>query len=232
MVTSVDADALGEADEVRRRDRGRSSSPRRARDRLDHRADRALAVGPGDVDVLERALRVPRRSQASFIALEPEAHPEGDAGVELAEDAGERRAHRGGAGACCRDRRREARGARRASRNRPPHVEAALDAVDHPVREEELAPLEPFGELLPDRALDDARPGEPDERLRLRDVHVAEEAKLAATPPVVGWRSTLMNGSPGLAEPLARGDPLGHLHQAQDPLLHPRPARGVEEHDR
>jgi len=43
------------------------------------------------------------------------------------------------------------------------------DDVDHAVREEELAALEPVGQLLADRLLDDARPGEPDERLRLGD---------------------------------------------------------------
>src|SRR5262249_34406609 len=36
------------------------------------------------------------------------------------------------------------------------------DRVDDAVLEQELRPLEPLGQLLPDRLLDDARPREPD----------------------------------------------------------------------
>src|SRR5690606_33145029 len=49
------------------------------------------------------------------------------------------------------------------------------DVVEHPVIEQELGALKPFGELLADGLLDDAWAGEADERARLGEVHVAEE---------------------------------------------------------
>jgi hypothetical protein len=61
------------------------------------------------------------------------------------------------------------------------------DQVEHPVLEQELAALEALGQLLADRLLDDARAGEPSERLRLGDVRRRRASrKLAVTPPVVG----------------------------------------------
>src|SRR5690606_19880073 len=51
------------------------------------------------------------------------------------------------------------------------HLEAARDAVEHAVLEQELAPLEALRELLADGRLDDARTGEADERVGLGDVH-------------------------------------------------------------
>src|SRR5688572_17017681 len=49
------------------------------------------------------------------------------------------------------------------------HLTAVDDQIDHAVVDEKLAALEPFGQLLPDRLLDDARSGEADERLRFGD---------------------------------------------------------------
>src|SRR6476619_3934272 len=54
------------------------------------------------------------------------------------------------------------------------HLGAGRDQVDHPMLDEKLGALETFRESLADRLLDDARPGESDERLRLGDVEVAE----------------------------------------------------------
>jgi hypothetical protein len=70
--------------------------PRRSRDRLDHRADGSFPVRPRDVHALKGALGVPRTRASVAHRLEAEAHPEGDAGVELSENPRERRGHRAG----------------------------------------------------------------------------------------------------------------------------------------
>ena len=69
------------------------------------------------------------------------------------------------------------------------------------------APLEALREGLPDGVLDDARPGEADERLGLGDVHVAEEGEARRHAARRGVRSTQMNGRRGVAEALERGRP-------------------------
>ena len=58
------------------------------------------------------------------------------------------------------------------------------------------------------------------------------EAKLAVTPPVVGWVRIETYGKPGLgdARKLRRG--LGHLHEREDPLLHARAAGGGDDDER
>src|SRR5580692_12777328 len=56
-----------------------------ARDRLDHRADAAFAVGPGDVDAGERRLGVAEAGARGAHRVEPHPHSERDAGVELRE---------------------------------------------------------------------------------------------------------------------------------------------------
>ncbi len=118
------------------------------------------------------------------------------------------------------------------ARNLALHVEAAHDAVDHPVREQELAALEPLGQLLADGALDDARPCEPDERAGLGEVHVAQEGEARRDAAGGRVQEDAEEGKPGVLQALERGDGLGHLHEAEDPLLHPRAARRLQEHDR
>ena len=49
-------------------------------------------------------------------------------------------------------------------------------------------------------------------------------AKLAVTPPVVGFGQDDEVKKPRVAVPPNRAAGLGHLHQGQDALLHPRPA--------
>ena len=51
------------------------------------------------------------------------------------------------------------------------------DRVDHAVLEQELGALEALGQLLADGLLDDARPGEADERLRLGEDDVAQHGE-------------------------------------------------------
>src|SRR5687768_8539303 len=67
---------------------------------------------------------------------------------------------------------------RRHRGKQPPERVLQLAAIHHHVEhaafEQELAALEAFGQLLPDRLLDDARTREADERLRLRNVDIAE----------------------------------------------------------
>src|SRR5260370_203585 len=57
------------------------------------------------------------------------------------------------------------------------HLLAVDDGVDHAVLHQELAALEPFRQLLPDGLLDDARPGEAEQCLGLRQDHVSEEGE-------------------------------------------------------
>src|SRR5262245_25870890 len=54
---------------------------------------------------------------------------------------------------------------------------AVHDEIEHAVLEQELRPLESFGQLLPERLLDDPRTGESDERARLGQDDVAEHGE-------------------------------------------------------
>src|SRR5260221_1580117 len=98
------------------------------------------------------------------------------------------------------------------------HLETARDAIDHAVLEQELAPLEALGELLPDRRLDDARAREADERAGLRDVDVAEEREARRDASGRGMEQHAEERDPRVAQPLARGDGLRHLHEREDAL--------------
>ena len=57
------------------------------------------------------------------------------------------------------------------------------------------------------------------------------EAKLAATPPIVGLVSTEMNSPPAVVEAGQGGRDLGHLHQREHALVHARPAAGAGDDD-
>ena len=90
------------------------------------------------------------------------------------------------------------------ARDRRLHLAPIDDQIEHAVLEQELAALESLGQLLPDRLLDDARAGEADERLRLRDVHVAEhrEARGHAAGRRIGQDRDV--GEPRAIEPRQR----------------------------
>src|SRR5690606_25419529 len=62
------------------------------------------------------------------------------------------------------------------------HVAAIDDHVDRALLEQELGALEALGELLAHGLLDDPRAGEPDERFRLGDDDVPEEAEASRHP--------------------------------------------------
>ena len=87
---AVDANALGETAQVRRRVEAGPLSGR-ARDPLDHRAGRSFAVGPRDVHRFERTFRVPEPNACILHRLQAEAHSERNACVQIDEGAGERR---------------------------------------------------------------------------------------------------------------------------------------------
>ena len=92
-----------------------------------------------------------------------------------------------------------------------------------------LRPLKALGQPLADGLLDDAGPGEADQRLRLRDDHVAEHGEAgrhAAGGRVQQHRDVRQPASRRRAERRRR---LGHLHEREDALLHARAARGRED---
>jgi len=103
------------------------------------------------------------------------------------------------------------------------------DAIDHSLGEQELGPLESFRQLLIDRLLDHARSGEPDQRPRLRQDHVADggEAGRHAPRRRVGHDRDV--GDARVVEPRQERVRLGHLHQGEDALEHARAARGGDQ---
>ena len=96
-----------------------------------------------------------------------------------------------------------------------------------PLLEQELAALESFRQLLPDRLLDDARAGEADQRFRLGDVQVAEhrEAGRDAAGRRIGEHRDVRQ--PRAIEPRQRAADLRHLHQRQRAFHHARAARAA-----
>ena len=81
------------------------------------------------------------------------------------------------------------------------HLAAIDDGVEHAVLEQELAALEPLGQRLPNRLLDDARAGEADERLRLGDVDVAEHREAGGDAAGRGIGQHRDVGQPRAIEP-------------------------------
>ena len=64
------------------------------------------------------------------------------------------------------------------------------DAIDEAVLQEELAGLKALGQLDADGGLDGPRAGKTDQRPGSAKTTSPSEAKLAATPPMVGLVST------------------------------------------
>ena len=110
------------------------------------------------------------------------------------------------------------------------HLAAIDDQVEHAVLDEELAALESFGQLLPDRLLDDARPGEADQRLRLGDVQIAEHREAGGHAAGRRIGEDRDERQAGAVEPRQRRRDLGHLHQRQRAFHHARAAR-ARDHD-
>ena len=102
--------------------------------------------------------------------------------------------------------------------------------VDHAVGLEIFGALKTFGQLFADGLFDHARPREPDQRARLRDLDIAEHA-IGGGHTAGGWIGEHNQiGLPRLAQQLHRDGGARQLHQREDALLHARPARG-RKHD-
>ena len=82
---------------------------------------------------------------------------------------------------------------------RIPQLAAGHDLIHEAVLHLELAALEPGGQLFADGLFNDTGPGKADEAPGSASMMSPRLAKLAVTPPVVGWVSTLTY-SPPLAE--------------------------------
>ena len=98
--------------------------------------------------------------------------------------------------------------------------------------QQELAALKSFGELLPDRLLDDPRPRESDQRSRLCDVEVAEHRKACryAAGGRVGQHGDIRDAGPVQSRQCS-GD-LGHLHQREHAFHHACAARARHDDER
>ena len=96
----------------------------------------------------------------------------------------------------------------------------------------ELAALEPGGQLFADGLLNDAGPGKADQRPRLGQHDVAQACKAGghAAGGGVGEHADVQPASGGKA--LDGGAGLGHLHQAENALLHAGTAAGREDDQR
>ncbi len=88
----------------------------------------------------------------------------------------------------------------------------------------------PSGQLLADGLFDHARPRKPNQRPRFRDVQVAQHRKARGHASRGGVGQNREIGQSGPIEPSKCGADLGHLHQGQRPLHHPRATR-ARHHD-
>src|SRR5205814_792869 len=91
---AVDPDALAEVDQVRRGEEPGAESGL-AQHALDHRAGRALAVGAGDMDRAEAALRIAERPEQGARAVEAQLVAPALQAIERLEPALERERARG-----------------------------------------------------------------------------------------------------------------------------------------
>ena len=95
-----------------------------------------------------------------------------------------------------------------------------------------LGALEVVRQLLVDGVLDHPAPGEADERPGLGYVDVAEHRERGRDAAGGGVGEHRDVGEPRLLEFRDRGGGLGHLHEREDALLHPRAAGGAEQDER
>src|SRR5262245_49440559 len=114
--------------------------------------------------------------------------------------------------------------------HRRPQILAMDHHVDHTVLAQILGALEAVRQFLADGLLDDARPGEADERTGLSDVDVTEHRVGGgdAAGGRIGQHDDI--GLLRLAQRLHRDRGARELHQRENALLHARAARG-REHD-
>ena len=148
--------------------------------------------------------------------------------------AGAQRCRCGSRGSGRFDRRRRCRRRLGQEPAQPREVGAQLVAVDHHVDHavvpEIFGALKAFRQLLADGLLDDARPGEADQRAGFGDLDIAEHGvgRGDAAGGRIGEHHDV--GLLGLAQHLHGDRRARQLHQRQDALLHARAAR-CREHD-
>ena len=94
-----------------------------------------------------------------------------------------------------------------------------MDGLFHMI-EQELGRLEPFGQVLTERLLDDARSGEPDHRARLGDDGIAEHgvARAHAACRRIGEDRDVRDAA--LGQHREHGGDFRHLHEGKHALLH------------
>ena len=96
----------------------------------------------------------------------------------------------------------------------------------------ELAALEPIGQFFTDGLFNDARPGKADECPRFGERNITQTGK-AGRDPACGGVGQHADVQPAAAvEPFQRGAGFGHLHQAENALLHPCAATGRKNDER
>src|SRR5437899_2710644 len=106
------------------------------------------------------------------------------------------------------------------------------DLIDEAVLEEELRALEAGRQLLADRLAGHARAREADERSRLREDDVAERRERGEHAARRGVGEHGDERDAGGVEARDRADRLGHLHERDRALLHPRAAGGGDDDER
>ena len=101
-----------------------------------------------------------------------------------------------------------------------------------PFLDQELAALEALGQFLPDRLFDDARSGESDERLGLRDVQIAQHREARRHAAGRRIREDGQVGQAGAIEAAERRADLRHLHQRERALHHAGAAGARHDNER
>ena len=106
------------------------------------------------------------------------------------------------------------------------------DHIDHAVRQQILRALEPVGQLLSDRLLNNARTGETNQCARFRNVNITEHRvrRRDAARRRVGQNDDV--GQAIFAQALHRNRHTRHLHQRQDTFLHASAARRRKKNER
>ena len=96
---------------------------------------------------------------------------------------------------------------------RPAWIKGIDHRVEHPVGKQELRPLKPLGQLLPNGLLDHAWPGKPYQGSRLSYVEISEHcvARSYASGGGIGKHRDIRQ--PFFIQPRERSRYLGHLHE-------------------